>query len=336
MDRDRIVTAAAAPSALPEAQPFDSRHIAVGDGHEVYVEQVGRPDGIPAVFLHGGPGSGAQPAHRGLFDRERFRAVLTDQRGAGRSRPKGSRVANTTQHLVADLELIRETLGIHRWLVVGGSWGATLALAYAEAHPERVAGIVLRAVFLGTRAELEWAFIDGPRRLRPDLYGDFVSLLDDAERADPLNAYYRRILDPDPLVHGPAAWAWHDTERVLSQAAPASPRVTVRQPRQAAAGVLPSTPFMEAHYFAQDCFMQPDQLLAHAGRLAGIPGRIVQGRYDLLCPPSTSAALAAAWPDATVRIVENAGHAMSEPGITEAVVAAIDDLADQTGGTDGR
>src|SRR6202023_504132 len=185
--------------------PQTSQLLPAGDGHEIYVETVGRPDGIPAIYLHGGPGSGCQPDHRRLFDPERFHAVLFDQRGAGRSRPKGRREANTLAHLIADMELIRAQFGITRWMIVGGSWGATLALAYAQAHPDRVSGIALRATFLGTRAELEAAFLDALPRFYPDLSGDFLSVLPAEERGQPLDAYWRRVLDADPTVYGPAA-----------------------------------------------------------------------------------------------------------------------------------
>src|SRR5216684_1018889 len=196
--------------------PLTSELLPVGDSHEIYVESVGRADGIAAVYLHGGPGSGCQPDHRRLFDPERFHAVLFDQRGAGRSRPKGRRDDNTLPHLIADMEIIREKFGIARWMIVGGSWGATLALAYAQAHSDRVTGIVLRATFLGTRSELEGAFLEVLPRFYPDLSNDFLKLLPPEERAQPLDAYWRRILDSDPAVHGPAARAWHDTERILS------------------------------------------------------------------------------------------------------------------------
>lgn len=305
--------------------PLTTRHLPVGEGHEVYVETVGRADGIPVVYLHGGPGSGCQPDHRRLFDPLRFHAALFDQRGAGRSRPKGSRDANTTAHLIADMEMIRETLGIERWLVVGGSWGATLALAYAQVHPDRVSGIVLRATFLGTRAELEWTFGGGLKRFYPDLSDDFLGVLPPGERAQPLDAYWRRILDPDPTVHGPAARAWHDTERILSEHKPSKTRLDMASVTNVSRG-LPSTPFMEAHYFQNDCFMRPGQLLANAGQLKGIPGRIVQGRYDLLCPPSTAHALAAVWTDAQIRVVEAAGHSLYDPGVRDAVVAAIEEV----------
>ena len=200
--------------------PLTSEQLPVGDGHEIYVESVGRVGGIAAVYLHGGPGSGCQPDHRRLFDPERFHAVLFDQRGAGRSRPKGGREHNTTPHLIADMEKIREKFGFERWMVVGGSWGATLALAYAQAHPERVSGIVLRATFLGTRAELEGAFYRALPRFYPGLYEDFLNVLPPEERAHPIEAYYRRILDSDAAIHGPAARAWGETERILSEHAP--------------------------------------------------------------------------------------------------------------------
>src|ERR1700682_4591099 len=196
--------------------PLTSQLLPIGDGHEIYVETVGRADGVPAVYLHGGPGSGCQPDHRRLFDPERFHAVLFDQRGHGRSRPNGRLEHNTLPHLLADMEIIREKFGFERWMIVGGSWGATLALAYAQTHPNRVTGIVLRATFLGTRAELEGAFLDALPRFYPDLSDDFLKLLPPEERAQPLDAYWRRILDSDPAVHGPAAHAWGDTERILS------------------------------------------------------------------------------------------------------------------------
>ena len=246
-------------------------------------------------------------------------------RGAGRSRPRGGREANTLPHLIADMETIRVKFGIERWMIVGGSWGATLALAYAQAHPARVSGIVLRATFLGTREELDGAFLDVLPRHYPGLHEDFLSVLPVEERPAPLRNYYRRILDPDIAVHGPAARAWYGTESILSEHAPR--RVRLDLPSLASTGALPSTPFMEAHYFANDCFLRPGQLMAEAGKLKGIAGIIVQGRYDFLCPPATSHALAAIWPDAEVRTVEGAGHSLYDPGIRDAVMKAIADVA---------
>src|SRR5258705_6663982 len=310
--------------------PLTSQLLPVGDGHQIHVESVGRSDGIPAVYLHGGPGSGCQPDHRRLFDPERFHAVLFDQRGAGRSRPKGRREDNTLPHLIVDMEMIREKFGFTRWMIVGGSWGATLALAYAQAHPHRVTGIVLRATFLGTRAELNGAFLDALPRFYPGLSDDFLKVLPEEERAQPLDAYWRRILDSDPAVHGPAARAWHDTERILSEHT--SGRVRLDPDALNSTRALPFTPFMEAHYFQNNCFMRPNQLLAEAGKLEGILGVIVQGRYDLLCPPATSHALDALWPASEVRFVEGAGHSLYDPGIRDAVMKAISDLASRITG----
>lgn len=306
-------------------QPLTTQYLSVGDGHEIYVETVGRVDGIPVVYLHGGPGSGCQPDHRRLFDPLRFHAVLFDQRGAGRSRPKGSRVSNTLPHLIADMELIRETLGFERWLVVGGSWGATLALAYAQTYPQRVSGIVLRATFLGTRDELDGAFLQNLPRFYPELYEDFLAVLPAQERKVPLDAYWRRILDADSAVHAPASRAWHDTERILSEHKPLKTRLDFTSINDDARG-LPATPFMEAYYFQNNCFMTPAQLLKNASRLQGIPGRVLQGRYDLLCPPATAYALTRVWREAEVRIVEQAGHSLYDPGVREALAAAINDL----------
>jgi proline iminopeptidase len=313
------------PGRTDAIAPLTSEQFPVGDGHELYVESVGREGGIPAVYLHGGPGSGCQPDHRGLFDPERFHAVLFDQRGCGRSRPKGSRENNTTTHLIADMEAIRKKFSFEHWMVVGGSWGATLALAYAEAHPECVSGIVLRATFLGTFEEIEAGFCQRLSCFYPALYEDFLGLLPEAERDRPLDAYWRRILSDDAAVHGPAARAWHDVERILSEHAPKRTRLDVE--RIKAGNALPATPFMEAHYFVNDCFMRPNQLLEDAGRLTGIPGIIVQGRYDLLCPPATAHAVATRWASSETRIVEGAGHTLYDPGVRDAVTKAIADVA---------
>ena len=274
------------------------------------------------LFLHGGPGSGCNPGQRGLFDPTRDLVIFLDQRGAGKSLPPRSRTANTLPHQITDLELVRRHLGIATWMVVGGSWGATLALAYAQAHPERVRAMALRAVFLGTRAELESAF--GPRlaAFSPALYREFLAPLSPEERGDPLSAHWRRILDADPQRHRPAAWLWHDIERALAEAPrPAGPLFD-RSPEPA----LPATPFMKAHYFSADCFLAPEALLRGAERLADIPGILLQGRCDLLCPPEMAAALAARWPKARLEIVEGAGHGLDHPAIFAGLKAAITEL----------
>lgn len=303
-------------------EPYSTRHLDTGDGHQIFLEESGNPAGIPAVFLHGGPGSGAQPLHRRLFDSARHRAILLDQRGAGRSRPWLSLDNNTTAHLVADLELIRETLGIARWLVVGGSWGSTLALAYAERHPERVLGVAMRAVFLSTPEEAHWAFVEGPRRFHPEIFERFLGFLPEAERGAPLQAYYSRLLSPDPAVQVPTAWMWHHYERLLSEirptgGIPAELRTT---------GKPPPTAVMEAHYLSNNCFLGPDELVANAARLTGIPGVIVQSRYDLLCPPVSAHRIHRAWPGSELRMVEAAGHSAGDPGVMDALRQAIADL----------
>jgi proline iminopeptidase len=228
------------------------------------------------------------------------------------------------------METIREKFSFDRWMIVGGSWGATLALAYAQAHPDRVSGIVLRATFLGTREELAGAFLKTLPRFYPGLNEDFIALLPENERAQPLQAYWRRILDSDAAVHGPFARAWHDAERILSEVSPSRTRLDLDSLNST--GPLPATPFMEAHYFANDCFMRPNQLLDEAGKLKGLPGVIVQGRYDLLCPPSTSYALARRWPDAELRMVERAGHTLYDPGVRDAVMRGIADTASRITG----
>lgn len=314
------------PDSAPSSdalRPFDARMLCVGDGHWLYVEEVGRRGGIPAIFLHGGPGSGSQHIHRRLFDPARFHAFLFDQRGAGRSHPHLSLNENTTQKQVADIEAIREHFGIDRWLVVGGSWGSTLAVAYAEAHPERVRGLALRAIFLGTRREVEWAFIEGPKLFRPELYDAFVAALPEDERSDPLAAYLRRLADPDPAVHFPAARAWASYERVLSELSPADAHVAVGE---GTGGRLPPTPIIEGHYIRSNFFLEDDQLLREAHKLRGIPGVIVQGRYDLLCPPKTAYDLAEAWGNCRLQIVDKAGHAITEPGVMDALTAAVTEL----------
>lgn len=311
-----------APSA--PIRPFDARMLDAGDGHWLYVEEVGTRGASPVLFLHGGPGSGCQHAQRALFDLDRHHAFLFDQRGAGRSHPYLSRTANTTQHLIADIELIRRHFGIEKWLVTGGSWGATLALAYAQTHPERVTGLVLRAVFLGTPDDVRWAFVDGPQVFRPELYAAFRDWLPEAERDDPLAAYIERLTSDDPAVYTPAAHRWNAYERALSELVPQN---TTLPDNFADDARLPPTPLMEAHYIANDFFLRGDQLLSDAHRLVGIPGILIQGRYDLLCPARAAHRLAARWPNARLHILDRGGHAMSDTGCIDAMREAIRKLA---------
>jgi len=308
------------PSSAEIPRPFDAIMLAVGDGHWLYVEEVGTKGAIPALFLHGGPGSGSQHSHRLLFDPDRFHAILFDQRGAGRSHPYLSTHANTTQHLVADIERIRTHFGFDKMLIVGGSWGSTLALAYAAAYPERVSGLVLRAVFLGSDEEVDWAFRRAPAELRPDLYDGFVSALPEAERADPLKAYVSRLTATDPRVRDPAARQWFQFERSLSEFATSTTTLPDAMPAE---GRVPPTPIIEAHYIANSFFLRPGELLDAASRLGSIPGTIVQGRYDLLCPPRAAYEIVKRWPGSRLEIVRDAGHAMSDPGVFEAMKVAI-------------
>lgn len=312
----------------PAVEPFDQRKIAVDSHHTLHLEQFGRTDGLPAIFLHGGPGSGCQRAHARLFDPTRFRSVLFDQRGAGLSTPKLSLTDNTTWHLVADMERIRTELGIDAWMVVGGSWGSTLALAYAERYPERVLGLVMRAVFLGTKQEVEWAFTDAARTFRPDLWERYIALLPEAERAAPMAAYGARLENPDPRIHVPAARVWGAYEQALSEINPPNPTFpdTLFDEKAGSAERVPNTPYVEWHYVSQECFFEPDQLVRDAGRLKSIPGIITQGRYDLLCPPANAARLVRAWGNCDLRIVPGAGHSASEPGMRNALVAAVDEM----------
>lgn len=305
-------------------RPFDARMLDAGDGHWIYVEEIGSRGGRPCLFLHGGPGSGAQHMHRRLFDPARDHAFLIDQRGSGRSHPHLSLHANTTQHLIADIEAVRAHFAIDRWLVTGGSWGSTLALAYAQAHPARVSALVLRAIFLASRAEVQWAFLDGPRIFRPELYAAFITWLPEAERQDPLAAYIARLMNPDAAVHRPAALVWNAYERALSELDPGT--ALTLAPSETTAARLPPTPVMEAHYIANGFFMDDAALLDGAAAMAHIPGIIVQGRYDLLCPPASAARLAALWPACRLTYVERAGHAITEDKVFELLREAIASL----------
>jgi len=306
---------------FPPIEPYQTGNLPLDSEHVMYWEQSGNPDGLPAVFLHGGPGAGATPVHRRFFDPSAWRVVIYDQRGAGRSRPQGSLEANTTQHLVADLERLREHLGIEKWLVFGGSWGSTLALAYGEAYPERCLGFVLRGIFLGTGRELDW-FLYGMRTVFPDIWSRLVEPLDAAERGDILAAYHRRLMNPDKAVHMPAARAWSAYEGACSTLLP-SPETVAAFSGDSLAHSLAR---IEAHYFVNDLFLGDDELLAGIDRIRHLPGVIVQGRYDMVCPIVTANALHEAWPEADYVVIPDAGHSAMEPGIRAALVRATERL----------
>ena len=307
----------------PDILPYAVHRLAVDERHSLYIEECGSTKGIPVLFLHGGPGAGCEPYHRRFFDPARYRVVLFDQRGAGRSLPHADLTDNTTWHLVADVERIRGYLGIDRWLVFGGSWGSTLALAYAQAHPERVRGLIVRGIFLCRDEEIRWFYQEGASRIFPDYWADFVAPVAEADRHDMLGAYHRLLTGADDIARMAAAKAWSIWEGRTATLVPSGAVVShFGDPH-----VALSLARIECHYFVHQAFLRPNQLLEDAGRLAGIPGVIVHGRYDLICPLENAWALHQAWPGSELAIVPDAGHAASEPGIRSALVDAADRFA---------
>jgi proline iminopeptidase len=302
---------------FPDTRPYETGLLDVGDGHFVYWEQSGNPRGVPVLFLHGGPGAGASPIHRRFFDPRFYRIIIVDQRGCGRSRPYAATAANTTAHLVRDLETLRIRLRVRRWLLFGGSWGSTLALAYGQRYPEACAGFVLRGVFLGTRREIDW-FLTGMGRFFPEAHRAFRDFLDEDERSDILAGYHRRLMSPDPGVHGPAAIAWSRYESACSNLIPRTD-----EPARSEDTAALALARLEAHYFVHDVFLE-DPLLDGMARLRHVPAIIVQGRYDMVCPVATAEALARAWPAAEFVVVPDAGHSALEPGIRAALVRATE------------
>lgn len=309
----------------PPIDPYASGMLETGDVHRIYWETSGRPDGVPVVFVHGGPGSGTSPAQRRFFDPERYRIVLFDQRGSGQSTPHGELADNTTPKLIADMEALRSMLGIDRWLVFGGSWGSTLALAYAQAHPERCAGLALRGIFLCRPGEIDW-FLDGIRAFFPEAQRALAGHIPADERGDLLHAYHRRLVDPDPAIHQPAAHCWATFEAACSTLLPNPDLISAFGSERTAL----SLSRIEAHYFVNDIFLPANSLLDNVDRIRQIPAVIVQGRYDAVCPIVTADELARAWPEARYVVVPDAGHSAFEPGITDALVAATDTFV-QTG-----
>ena len=313
----------------PPIEPYNSGMLRVSAVHEIYYEESGNPHGKPAIFLHGGPGGGTDPAMRQFFDPHRYRIVLLDQRGCGRSRPHASLVDNTTWHLVLDIESVRELLGIERWLVFGGSWGSTLALAYAQAHPERVTELVLRGIFMLRRWELEWFYQNpgGAAALYPDLWEHYVAPIPEGERHDMIRAYYRRLTSTDRKVVIEAATAWSVWEGATSYLQQNPDYIS----RFAADGQYAAAfARIECHYFINNGFLrQDDQLLADIDRMRHIPGVIVQGRYDVVCPMRSAWDLHRVWPEAELRIVGNAGHSAFEHGTSSALVDATDGFAQE-------
>ena len=311
----------AANHLYPALDPFQSHMMEVGDGHRIYVEECGKRGGIPVVVLHGGPGGGCSPAMRRYFDPEIYHIILFDQRGCGRSRPHASVEANTTWHLIADIEHIREKLGLDSWIVFGGSWGATLALLYAISHPDRARALVLRGVFLMTQAELDWFYQGGAGQFWPDLWAKFQKLVPVDERDDMIAAYHRRLFSGDLAIETRYARQWASWENAL--AAMNSDGMSGDSPAEYARAFSR----LENHYFTHRGFLDhPDYIVANIDKIDHIPGHIVQGRYDMICPPISAWRLSQAWTRSRIDMIGRAGHALSEPGISARLVQIMDEI----------
>ena len=307
----------------PEIEPYKSGHLEVGDGHKLYWELCGNPDGKPVVFLHGGPGGGSSPSHRRQFDPERYNILVFDQRGCGRSTPHASLEGNTTWHLVEDIERLRELVGVERWMVFGGSWGSTLALAYAQKHPERVTELVLRGIFLFDQYEIDWLYKEGANSIYPDKWDEFVAPIPEAERGQLVEAYRKRLTGDDPDVQLAVAKAWSKWEGETVTLLP-HPEVIEEftEPEKAIAVAR-----IENHYMHHRGWFDDGQLLRDASRLSGIPGVIVQGRHDCCTPPKAAWALKKAWPEVELNIIPDGGHLYNEPGVLDGLIRATDRFA---------
>ena len=303
----------------PSIEPYETGKLALDETHTMYWEQSGHPGGLPVLFLHGGPGAGATSVHRRFFDPSSYRIVIYDQRGAGRSTPRGDLTNNTTGDLIDDIERLREHLGIKQFLLFGGSWGSTLALAYAEAHPDRCMGLVIRGIFLGRPHEIDW-FLYGLRVVFPEAWRNLVSVLPEDERYDILGNFYRRLLDDDPKVHLPAARAWSRYEGACSTLHP-SPETVAAFGEDDLAYALAR---IETHYFTNGNFMSDNALLDNLGAITHLPCKIIQGRYDMICPIATADELHRSWPGSELIIVPDAGHSAMDSGVREALVTTTE------------
>ena len=305
-------------SLFAPIEPYATQMLAVGDGHQLYIEECGNPGGLPVVFVHGGPGAGCETYHRRFFDPAVYRIVLFDQRGCGRSHPHADLTGNTTQNLVADMERIRAQLAIDRWVVFGGSWGSTLGLVYAQTHPQRVLGLILRGIFLCRPRDIRWFYQDGASAILPDYWADYRDVIPPQERDDMVRAYYRRLTGSDEVARMAAAKAWSQWE---GRSSTLLPKEAVVQHFASPSTAL-SLARIECHYFMHDSFLRPDQIIEDAWRLQKIPGVIVHGRYDMVCPLEQAWELHRAWPQARLEVIADAGHSATEPGIVDALVTA--------------
>ncbi|MHB1951207.1 MAG: prolyl aminopeptidase [Acidiferrobacteraceae bacterium] len=313
---------------FPHLEPYATHRIAVDPPHVLYVEECGNPSGIPVLFVHGGPGAGIEAVHRRFFDPRRYRIVLFDQRGAGRSTPYASVQGNTTPALVSDIETLRSQLGVKRWLLFGGSWGSTLALVYAETYPERVLGLILRGIFLCRPAEIRWFYQHGAHWLFPDYWEDFVAPIPERERDNLVAAYYRRVTGDDMSEQARCARSWSLWEARTSTLAPNANLVD----RLAGPAVALAMARIETHYFMHDSFLGENEIIRNASRLATIPGIVIHGRYDVVCPLENAWMLHRAWPSSRLEIMGESGHSALEPRITDALVAAANEFADRLSG----
>lgn len=307
----------------PEIKPYARHELAVAEPHVLYVDESGNANGLPVVFIHGGPGAGCDALSRRFFDPNLYRIVTFDQRGCGRSTPHASLDNNSTWDLVADLERIREHLGIDKWVLFGGSWGSTLALAYAQSHPERVHALLLRGIFLCRPQDFHWFYQEGASRLFPDYWEDYLAPIPAEERGDLMQAFYKRLTGPDQIAQMHAAKAWSTWEGRTATLRP-NPQVVERF---SDAHRALSIARIECHYFVNNAFLETDQLLRDMPKIAHLPGLIVHGRYDLICPLDNAYALHQAWPNSELQIIRDAGHAASEVGITDALVRGADEMA---------
>jgi len=307
----------------PEIHPYQQQFLQVDERHRLYVEESGNPDGIPVVFLHGGPGANSEPYHRRYFDPKKYRIVLFDQRGCGQSTPHASLEDNTSLDLVQDIERIRAALGIKQWVVFGGSWGSTLALLYAEAYPTHVLGLVLRGIFLCRDQDVQWFYQHGASELFPDEWRNFIAPIPEDQRGDMIKAYYSQLTGDDDVAKMRAAEAWSTWEGKTACLLTNDEVVDYFSDPYVALSVAR----IEAHYFVNQSFMHPNQLLDNADQLKDIPGYIVHGRYDVICPVAQAWALHKAWPEAQLNIIDDAGHAVSEPGISRRLIEITDELA---------
>jgi proline iminopeptidase len=307
----------------PEIKPYKRHQLKVSDLHEIYVDEAGNPDGVPILFVHGGPGAGCDASSRRFYDPAIYRIITFDQRGCGRSTPHGSLEENTTKDLVEDIEFIRKYLDVDKFVLFGGSWGSTLSLLYAQAYPDHVSALILRGIFLCRQSDMNWLYVSGANQIFPDYWEEFIKAIPDSERDNVLSAYYQRLIGDDELARMAAAKAWAAWEGNCSKLRPSAEALAkFTKPHNALA-----LSRIETHYFVNAGFIEEKQILKNMDKITQIPGRIIHGRYDMVCPLSNALSLHHQWPESELQIVRDAGHSASEPGTVDALVRATHDIA---------